>query len=207
MYKLALKTLLLLVTIALITITSCSRDAKKPETFSVRISDKPMTFCNPITLAVGSESARRAGEPVVVLYKDDYYLFITGDRGNWYSGNMRDWTYVSAPDFPGGCPSVASDGETLYASGDKGLHDVFSSNDPKNGVWNKVGTYQRDYGDADMFIDDDGRYYMYWGWSQILPFQAVELDPDNGFKEKGEPVVCFFGDYENNGFEQEEKMM
>lgn len=205
MYKLTLRTLLLLATIALITITSCSRDAKEPETFSVRISDTPMTFCNPITITVGSERARRAGEPVVVLYKDDYYLFITGGRGYWYSGNMRDWTYVSAPDFPGGCPSVASDGETLYASGDKGLHDVFSSTDPKNGVWNKVGTYQRDYGDADMFIDDDGRFYMYWGWSQILPFQVVELDPNNGFREKGEAVVCFFGDYENNGFERRRK--
>ena len=56
-----------------------------------------MTFCNPLTLSVGSERARRAGEPVVVLYKDDYYLFITGGRGYWYSGNMRDWTYVDAP--------------------------------------------------------------------------------------------------------------
>ena len=208
MCRLTLKTVILLVTISLFTGTSCSRiseNSDKSVNFSVRISDKPMTFCNPITITVGSERARRAGEPVVVLYKDDYYLFITGGRGYWYSGNMRDWTYVSAPDFPGGCPSVASDGETLYASGDKGLHDVFSSNDPKNGVWNKVGTYQRDYGDADMFIDDDGRFYMYWGWSQILPFQAVELDPANGFKEKGEPVVCFFGDYENHGFERRRK--
>ncbi len=208
MYKLTSRTLLLLATIALITITSCSRESEKSDKsvdFSVRISDAPMTFCNPITVTVGSERARRAGEPVVVLYKDDYYLFITGGRGYWHSGNMRDWTYVSAPEFPGGCPSVASDGETLYASGDKGLHDVFSSTDPKNGVWNKVGTYQRDYGDADMFIDDDGRFYMYWGWSQILPFQVVELDPNNDFREKGEPVVCFFGDYENNGFERRRK--
>lgn len=205
MRKLTLRTLLLLVTITLIAFTSCSRDEKKSDTFSVRISDKPLTFCNPITITVGAERARRAGEPVVVLFKDDYYLFITGGRGYWYSGNMRDWTYVSAPDFPGGCPSVASDGETLYASGDKGLHDVFNSSDPKSGAWTKVGTYQRDYGDADMFIDDDGRFYMYWGWSQILPFQVVELDPNNQFREKGEPVVCFFGDYENYGFERRRK--
>ena len=66
----------------------------------------------------------------------------------------------------------------------------------------KLATYQRDYGDADMFIDDDGRFYMYWGWSQILPFQVVELDPNNGFKEKGKPVVCFFGNYEDHGFER-----
>jgi xylan 1,4-beta-xylosidase len=172
------------------------------ESFSVRITDKPLTFCNPLNVVVGSERARRAGEPVIVLHQDDYYLFITGGRGYWHSSNMRDWIYVDAPDFPGGCPSVVSNGGKLIASGDKGLHDVFASANPKSGVWEKVGEYQRDYGDADMFLDDDGRYYMYWGWSQILPFQAVELDPENGFKEKGDPVTLFFGDYESHGFER-----
>jgi hypothetical protein len=81
--------------------------------------------------------------------------------------------------------------------------EIFSSTDPKNGVWAQVGTFESDrYGDANMFVDDDGRFYMYWGWSQILPFQVVELDPKDGFKEKGEPKVCFFGDYEEHGFER-----
>jgi xylan 1,4-beta-xylosidase len=205
MYRLTFKTVLFLLAVILITITSCSRVAEKTEKFSVRITDKPLTFCNPINISVGSERARRAGEPVVVLYKDDYYLFITGGRGYWYSGNMRDWTYVDFPDFPRGCPSVATDGETLYACS-MNNRDVFTSTDPKNGVWTKVGTMDSDrYGDADMFIDDDGRFYMYWGWSQILPFQVVELDPKNGFKEKGTPVVCFFGNYEENGFERRRK--
>jgi xylan 1,4-beta-xylosidase len=208
MYKLTFKTLILLATLIMIAGASCNKESGsrgKPGAFTASITDKPMTFCNPINLSVGTERARRAGEPVVVLYKDDYYLFITGGRGYWYSENFRDWTYVNAPDFPGGCPSVATDGKTLFASGDKGLHDVFSSTDPKNGVWTKVGTYQRDYGDADMFIDDDGRFYMYWGWSQVLPFQVVELDPENGFSEKGKPVICFFGDYESHGFERRRK--
>jgi xylan 1,4-beta-xylosidase len=205
MYKLRLKKVILPVIVTLIAGTSCSRVADRSETFSVQISDKPMTFCNPISLNVESERARRAGEPVVVLYQDDYYLFITGGGGYWYSSNMRDWIFVDAPDFPRGCPSVVTDGKTLYASGDKGQHDVFSSTDPKKGVWNKVGTYQRDYGDADMFIDDDGRFYMYWGWSQVLPVQVVELNPDNGFREKGKPVTCFFGDYEDHGFERRRK--
>ncbi len=208
MYKMTQKTLLLLAVMMIAIASSCSRatdSTGKPENFTVTITDNPMTFCNPISISVGTERARRAGEPVVVLFKDDYYLFITGGRGYWYSGNFRDWTYVNAPDFPGGCPSVATDGETMYASGDKGLHDVFISTDPKNGVWSKAGAYQRDYGDADMFIDDDGRVYMYWGWSQVLPFQVVELDPQNGFREKGEPAVCFFGDYETHGFERRRK--
>lgn len=205
MCKLKLKTIILLVTVILVAVTSCNKapdNAGRPEAFSVRITDKPMTFCNPIPLTVGSERARRAGEPVVVLYKDDYYLFVTGGRGYWYSGNMRDWTYVSVPNFVRGVPGAATDGETLYACG-MNAKEVFASTDPKNGVWKQVGTFDSDrYGDADLFIDDDGRFYMYWGWSQILPFQVVELDPKNGFREKGEPAVCFFGDYENHGFER-----
>ncbi len=199
-----LKTTIRLTIVTLITFTlfSCtSNTSDKLETFSVRITDKPLTFCNPLSIVVGSKRARRLGEPVIVLHQDDYYLF-TGGGGYWYSSNMRDWTYVSAPAFPRGCPSVISDGERLIASGDKGNHDVFSSNDPKNGVWEKIGEYQRDYGDADLFLDDDGRFYMYWGWSQVLPFQVVELDPDNGFKEKVEPFTLFFGDYESHGFER-----
>ena len=185
------------------TLISCaSEKSDKSEYFSVQISDKPLTFCNPITLDFGTERARRAGEAVVVLHQDDYYLFITGLRGYWYSGNMRDWNYVDAPDLPGGCPSVVSDGKRLIVSGDKSRRDVLASTDPKSGVWEKVGYYDREYGDADMFIDEDGRYYMYWGWSQILPFQVVELDPNNGFKEKGEHVTLFFGDYKSHGFER-----
>ena len=192
-----------IVTLIAGTLISCaSEKSDKSEYFSVQISDKPLTFCNPITLDFGTERARRAGEAVVVLHQDDYYLFITGLRGYWYSGNMRDWNYVDAPDLPGGCPSVVSDGKRLIVSGDKSRRDVLASTDPKSGVWEKVGYYDREYGDADMFIDEDGRYYMYWGWSQILPFQVVELDPDNGFKEKGEHVTLFFGDYKSHGFER-----
>ncbi|MBN1997330.1 family 43 glycosylhydrolase [candidate division KSB1 bacterium] len=201
MNKKTFKTTVLLVVITLTTISSCTRVSEKSKAFTVRISDKPQTFCNPLGIVVGSERARRLGEPVVVLHQNDYYLF-TGGGGYWCSDNMRDWNYISAPDFPRGCPSVISDGEKLIASGDKGRHDVFASTDPKSGKWTKVGEYQRDYGDADMFLDDDGRYYMYWGWSQVLPFQGVELDPENGFKEKGEPVTLFFGDYESHGFER-----
>ncbi len=206
--RLLLKVVVLLSAGTCLVLGACSGDGGRqdsPKTPAAAITDKPMTFCNPINLTVGSERARRGGEPVVVMYKDDYFMFITGGRGYWHSANFRDWTYVSAADFPGGCPSVAIHGDTMYASGDKGLHDVFASTDPKSGVWKKVGEYQRDYGDADMFIDDDGRFYMYWGWSQVLPVQAVELDPQNGFKEKGTPVVCFFGDYAKNGFERRRK--
>ena len=190
-----------IVTVITCTLFSCtSNTSDKSVAFSVRIKDKPLTFCNPLNMAVGSERARRLGEPVLVLHQDDYYLF-TGGGGYRHSNNMRDWTYVSAPNFPRGVPSVATDGETLYACA-MNSRNVFSSTDPKGGVWTQVGTFDSDrYGDADLFIDDDGRFYMYWGWAQLLPVRAVELDPKT-FKEIGEPVTLFFSDYESHGFER-----
>ena len=208
MNKMTIRTLIPLLIATLIisfswdTISGQSKNSGKSKPFTVQIKDNPMTFCNPLNLSVGSERARRAGEPVIVLYKNDYYLFITGGGGYWYSANLRDWTYVQVPNFPRGVPSAVTDGETMYACG-MNAKAVFASTDPKKGVWTQVGTFDSDrYGDADMFIDDDGRFYMYWGWSQVLPFQAVELDPKNGFREKGKPVVCFFGNYAEHGFER-----
>ncbi|MEJ2649003.1 MAG: family 43 glycosylhydrolase, partial [Sedimentisphaerales bacterium] len=202
MNRMALRTTLRLAIVILIICTSfscTSNTANKSETFSVRITDKPLTFCNPLNVVVGSERVGRMGEPVVVLYKDDYYLF-TGS-GYYYSNNMRDWTFVNAPNYPRGVPSCATDGETMYACA-MNSRNVFASTDPKSGVWTQVGTFDSDrYGDADLFIDDDGRFYMYWGWSQLLPVQAVELDPKT-FKEIGEPVVCFFSNYKEHGFER-----
>ena len=205
MNRKTLETSIQLAIVVLITCTlfSCmpgtSGSSGNSESFSVQITDKPLTFCNPINVNTGSQRAGRMGEPVVVLYKDDYYLF-TGS-GYYYSNNMRDWTFVNAPNYPRGVPSAVTDGETMYACA-MNSRNVFASIDPKSGVWEQVGTFDSDrYGDADLFIDDDGRVYMYYGWAQLLPVKAVELDPKT-FKEIGEPVVCFFSDYESHGFER-----
>ena len=169
--------------------------------FKIQLTDSPLTFTNPLTLNFGSNRARRAGEPIVLIYQDDYYLFITGGGGYWNSSNFRDWTYVVSETFPRGVPSVATDGETLYACG-MNSKNVYSTTDPKSGVWNQAGTFDSDrYGDANLFIDDDGRFYMYYGWSQIMPFRVVELDPKT-FKEISKPEVLFFGNYQEHGFER-----
>jgi hypothetical protein len=168
--------------------------------FTVRITDKPLTFTNPLNIVVGSERARRGGEPVVLIYEDEYYLFVTGSRGYWFSGNFRDWAYVDAPTFPGGVVSVIVMDGKMYACSMNSF-DVYSCADPKSGVWEKAGTFDSNrYGDANMYLDDDGRLYMYSGWSQLMPFKVVELDPKT-FKERGEQKVLFFGDHENHGFE------
>ena len=157
------------------------------------------TFCNPLDIVVGQERAYRGGEPVVLIYQDDYYLFVSHRKGYWYSPDFRDWTYVDAPDYPGGVVSVVEMDGTLYGCS-MNNKNVYRCIDPKKGQWEKVGTFDSDrYGDANLFYDD-GHLYLYYGWSQIMPFKVVELDKKT-FKEISEPKVLFFGDHRKHGFE------
>ena len=157
------------------------------------------TFCNPLDIVVGQERAYRGGEPVVLIFQDDYYLFVSHRKGYWYSPDFRDWTYVDAPDYPGGVVSVVEMDGTLYGCS-MNNKNVFKCIDPKKGQWEKCGTLDSDrYGDANMFYDE-GHLYLYYGWSQIMPFKVVELDKTT-FKEISEPKVLFFGDHRKHGFE------
>ena len=157
------------------------------------------TFCNPLDIVVGQERAYRGGEPVVLIYQDDYYLFVSHRKGYWYSPDFRKWTYVDAPDYPGGVVSVVEMDGTLYGCS-MNNKNVYRCINPKKGQWEKVGTFDSDrYGDANLFYDN-GHLYLYYGWSQIMPFKVVELDKKT-FKEISEPKVLFFGDYKKHGFE------
>ena len=160
----------------------------------------PQTFCNPLDVLVGNERSYRGGEPVVLVYKNDYYLFVSHRKGYWYSPDFRNWTYVDAPGYPGGVVSVVVKDGVMYGCS-MNNRNVFRCDDPKSGKWEKVAELDSDrYGDANLFVDDDGRVYLYYGWSQIMPFKVVELDPVT-FKEIAGPEICFFGDYRNHGFE------
>ena len=53
----------------------------------------PQTFCNPLNLnyrfMVDAVDAREAADPVIVLFKDDYYLFASRSGGYWTSPDLR----------------------------------------------------------------------------------------------------------------------
>ena len=158
------------------------------------------TFCNPLDLFAGHERAGRGGEPVVLLYQDDYYLFVTGRRGYWYSPDFQNWNYVDAPNFPGGVVSVVDIDGTLFACSMNNKR-IFRCDNVKAGEWTLLEQqFDSDrYGDANMFYDN-GHLYMHYGWSQLMAFEVVELDKET-FKEISEPKVLFFSDYKKHGFE------
>jgi len=159
------------------------------------------TFCNPLDLVVAGERSYRGGEPVVLVYQDDYFLFVSHRKGYWYSPDFKDWTYVDAPNYPGGVVSVVEMDGSLYGCS-MNNKNVYKAIDPRAGTWELVGTLDSDrYGDANMFVDDDGRLYLYYGWSQLMPFKVVELDKKT-FKEIAGPEILFFSDYKKHGFEK-----
>ena len=53
----------------------------------------------------------------------------------------------------------------------------------------------------DLFCDDDGRVYFYWGCSNISPIYGVELDPDT-MTPIGEKQELIFGNETVLGYER-----
>ena len=62
------------------------------------------TYCNPINIDYGytpipnfSELGRHraTADPVIVNYKNDYYLFSTNQWGYWWSPDMLNWKFIS----------------------------------------------------------------------------------------------------------------
>ncbi len=174
------------------------------------VIQNPTTFTNPISLTHASDRVSRGGEPVVILFNDDYYLFVSRQRGYWWSHDFVDWTYVESESLVSGIIGVVEIDGKLYCYAGNGTSEVKMTEDPKSGVWTKVGQFSAvhndgtptgGYGDASMLYDEEtGRLFMFYGWSQILGIRVVEIDK-NTWQEIGEPRVCIWGDPHNHGWE------
>lgn len=163
------------------------------------------TFCNPLNLEYRFQldlpSRREAADPTLVRFKGEYWLFASKSGGYWHSADLAHWAFVEPKGLPieAYAPTVeVVDGRMLYTAFD--TKALFSTEDPSRGVWSKVADLAN-YGDPDLFLDEDGRLYLYYGCSYNGPIRVVELDPKNQFKVVRGPQVCFPTDYEHHGFE------
>ncbi|GAA4181874.1 family 43 glycosylhydrolase [Sphingobacterium ginsenosidimutans] len=160
-------------------------------------SNNFQTYCNPINIDYGytpipnfSEWGRHraTADPVIVNYKDDYYLFSTNQWGYWWSPDMSKWTFQprkflrpwNGNVYDELCaPAVGVVGDTLLVFGstytDK--FTIWMSTDPKNNEWKPlVDSFAIGGWDPDFFTDTDGRFYMYNGSSNRYPLYGIELD-------------------------------
>lgn len=158
-------------------------------------ASSPQTFCNPINLDYGpyARGGRHGADPVIVLFKDKYYLFDTWDKpGYRMSDDLVHWTDIFfdaatlplAADMKGGAivaPAVVTDANYVYYENFGSKH-ILRSADPASGKWEECATMHGGYGDPDLFFDDDGKLYMLSGLGEA---NIVELDPKTFLEIKG----------------------
>ncbi len=166
---------------------------------------RPRTFANPLNLdyrfMVDQPSRREAADPAIVFFGDDYYLFASKSGGYWHSKDLLDWTFVASSGLPieAYAPAVMVYNNALYYTAcNIGL---YKTTDPKSGKWEFV-SQTFNVGDPDLFADDDGRVYLYYGLSYNGAISGMELDPKNQFKPIGAPWVCFRANYAQHGWER-----
>ena len=125
--------------------------------------------------------AREGADPSLICFKDRYYLFPSMNLSVWVSDDLAHWEAHRLPDnlpLYDYAPDVRVMGEYVYFCASKRLTpcNFYRTRDILNGPYEEIpGTF--DFWDPDMFLDDDGRVYFYWGCDSITPIWGVELDP------------------------------
>ena len=173
-------------------------------------------FCNPINVNYRYQFnadqrknrisiCREAADPSMICFQGRYYIFASMTLGVWVSEDLVHWENHKLPsDLPlyDYAPDVRVMGEYVYfcASKKGEICDRYRTKDILKGPYEKIeGTF--DYWDPNVFVDDDGRVYFYWGCSNETPIWGVELDPET-MEPIGERQELIFGHPLQHGYER-----
>jgi hypothetical protein len=144
------------------------------------------TICNPMDLSyrfcLGTDrSFREAADPSMVLYKGEYYLFLSKSGGYFHSTDMENWDLITTDDLPieEYAPTVEEIDGTLFFTTSTGTKRVYKGIDPKQGKWELfMDKFPYAENDPMYFRDEDGKLYFYSGSSPDAPITGMELDPE-----------------------------
>lgn len=154
------------------------------------------TYCNPVDIDYqynfeqerNQISYRSGADPVIINHQGEYYLFQTISGGWWHSKDLRDWSYVKPNVWPKEdmcAPAALSVGDTVYLfQSTFEQRPIYSTKTPATGelsVHNPLLPFMpgaQGPWDPALFHDDEtGRWFMYFGSSNLYPIYGVELDP------------------------------
>ncbi len=148
---------------------------------------------------------REAADPSMICFQGRYYIFASMTLGVWVSDDLAHWENHRLPDelpLYDYAPDVRVMGDYVYFCASSRDHhcDRYRTRDILNGPYERIeGSFS--YWDPNLFVDDDGRVYFYWGCSNVTPIYGVELDPDT-MEPKGEPKELLCGHPREIGFER-----
>jgi len=150
-------------------------------------------------------SYRTGADPVIVRHKGAYYLFQTLADGYWRSTDLVDWTFITPSRWENDsfvAPAAWSDGERLYlmpSMMEPGA--IYVSDAPETGKLDyfvrrmprlpgqvrpgeeekmKPGEIPPGPWDPALFLDDDGKWYLYWNSSNVYPLYGLEIEFRDG---------------------------
>ena len=167
-------------------------------------ADRFATYANPVDLPYRYQfrSLREAADPTVVRFKDRYWLFASRSKGYWWSRDLRAWEFVEPTGYPVNryAPTAVVMNGRLYMTSSENTPDIWTTDDPLTGTWTKAADIRPGYNDPCLFLDDDGRLYMYEGLSGTDTLRIFELDPDT-FQPLRKADVPASRDKANRGWE------
>ncbi|MFC6840691.1 family 43 glycosylhydrolase [Xanthomonas theicola] len=174
-------------------------------------------------------SYRTGADPVFVRFGDAYYLFQTLADGYWRSTDLLDWRFVAPSRWPFEsivAPAVVADGERLVIMQSAfEPRPLLQTRDPASGRLEfltrllpklpraePIGTEMKRMPldnvppgpwDPDLFIDDDGQWYLYWGSSDRYPLYGIAMESAaRGVAFRGEPTPLVALDLAKHGWER-----
>ncbi|MBR0205178.1 MAG: family 43 glycosylhydrolase [Clostridia bacterium] len=174
-------------------------------------------FCNPLNVPYryqfnadprrggALQICREAADPSLIEFKGRYYLFASMTLGVWVSDDLVNWESHRLPDelpLYDYAPDVRVLGDWVYfcASRREENCDRWRTRDILNGPYEKIeGSFP--FWDPNLFVDDDGRVFFYWGCSNQTPIYGVELDPKT-MLPRGEKVALIEGHPYEIGYER-----
>ena len=148
---------------------------------------------------------REAADPSMICFEGRYYIFASMTLGVWVSDDLLHWENHRLPEelpLYDYAPDVRVLNGYVYfcASSREKNCDRWRTRDILNGPYEKIeGSFP--FWDPNLFVDDDGRVYFYWGCSNATPIYGVELDPET-MQPKGEKVPLIAGHPYEIGYER-----
>lgn len=169
-------------------------------------------ICNPLNLSYRYQHVKGGGkvvvyregaDPTLVLFKGKYYLFVSMSAGFWYSDDLVDWFFHENKNLPiyDYAPDSRQIGEYLYYSASRMKNSpIFRTLDPLSDQFELVSNTMQ-FWDPNIFCDDDGKVFLYWGCSPNKPIFGVEIDP-NTMTPLSDKVPLVKANAKEHGFER-----